>query len=128
MNKFAQLAYGKVIYVYETELTKDDLPRIFQPSTYWVDVTGQDVAVGDVTTFDENLGIVFTRHEQEVSEKEKQLAQCVAQYKADKAEILEYYADAMIHGDTELMAELAKEMTALDEQYATDYEALKEGE
>ena len=128
MNKFAQLAYGKVIYVYETELTKDDLPRIFQPSAYWVDVTGQDVEVGDVTTFDENLGIVFTRHEQEVSEKEKQLAQLVAQYEADKAEILKYYADAMIHGDTELMAELAKEMTALDEKYATDYKALKEGE
>ena len=60
--------------------------------------------------------------------KEEKLAQLVAQYEADKAEILKYYADAMIHGDTELMAELAKEMTALDEQYATDYEALKEGE
>ena len=125
MNKFAQLAYGKVIYVYETELTKDDLPRIFQPSAYWVDVTGQDVKVGDVTTFDENLGIVFTRHEHEVSEKEKQLAQLVAQYESDKAEILKYYSDAMIHGDTELMAEVAKEMTALDEKYATDYKALK---
>ena len=60
--------------------------------------------------------------------KEEQLAQLVAQYEADKAEILKYYADAMIHGDTGLMAELAKEMTALDEQYATDYKALKEGE
>ena len=60
--------------------------------------------------------------------KEEKLAQLVAQYEADKAEILKYYADAMIHGDTELMEELAKEMTALDEQYATDYEALKEGE
>jgi hypothetical protein len=60
--------------------------------------------------------------------KEEKLAQLVAQYEADKAEILKYYSDAMIHGDTELMAELAGEMTALDEQYATDYEALKEGE
>ena len=57
--------------------------------------------------------------------KEEKLAQLVAQYEIDKAEILEYYADAMIHGDTELMAELAKEMTALDEQYAADYKALK---
>ena len=31
----------------------------------------------------------------------------------------------MIHGDTELMAELAGEITELDEQYATDYKALK---
>lgn len=60
--------------------------------------------------------------------KEEKLAHLVAQYEADKAEILKYYADAMIHGDTELMAELAEEMTALDEKYATDYKALKEGE
>ena len=60
--------------------------------------------------------------------KEEKLAQLVAQYESDKAEILKYYSDAMIHGDTELMAELAKEMTALDEQYAADYKALKEGE
>lgn len=57
--------------------------------------------------------------------KEEKLAQLVAQYESDKAEILKYYSDAMIHGDTELMAELTEEMTALDEQYATDYEALK---
>ena len=56
--------------------------------------------------------------------KEEKLAQLVAQYEADKAEILKYYSDAMIHGDTELMAELAEEMTALDEKYATDYKAL----
>ena len=57
--------------------------------------------------------------------KEEKLAQLVAQYEADKAEILKYYSDAMIHGDTELMAELTKEMTALDEKYATDYKSLK---
>ena len=57
--------------------------------------------------------------------KEVKIAQLVAQYESDKAEILKYYADAMIHGDTELMAELAGEMTALDEKYATDYKALK---
>jgi len=57
--------------------------------------------------------------------KEEKLAQLVAQYEADKAEILKYYADAIIHGDSDLMAELKEEMTELDEQYATDYEALK---
>jgi hypothetical protein len=57
--------------------------------------------------------------------KEEKLNALVAQYEADKAEILKYYSDAMIHGDSDLMAELAEEMTALDEQYATDYEALK---
>lgn len=60
-----------------------------------------------------------------VPTKEEKLAQLVAQYESDKAEILKYYSDAMIHGDSDLMAELTEEMTALDEQYATDYEALK---
>lgn len=57
--------------------------------------------------------------------KEEKLAALVAQYEADKAEILKYYSDAMIHGDSDLMSELKEEMTELDEQYATDYEALK---
>ena len=60
--------------------------------------------------------------------KEEKLVALVAQYESDKAEILKYYSDAMIHGDSDLMEELAKEMTALDEQYATDYEALKGAE
>ena len=57
--------------------------------------------------------------------KEEQINALVAQYEADKAEILKYYSDAMIHGDSALMAELKEEMTELDEQYASDYEALK---
>ena len=64
----------------------------------------------------------FTPHEPTKKEK---LAQLVAQYESDKAEILKYYSDAMIHGDSDLMAELKEEMTALDEQYAADYKALK---
>jgi hypothetical protein len=61
-------------------------------------------------------------------DKQEKLTALVAQYEADKAELLKYYADAMIHGDSDLMAELKEEMTELDEQYATDYKALKEGE
>jgi hypothetical protein len=33
--------------------------------------------------------------------------------------------DAMIHGDSDLMTELAEEMTALDEQYAKDREEIE---
>jgi hypothetical protein len=43
-----------------------------------------------------------------------------SQYEADKKELGNYYMDAMIHGDSDLMSELADEMTALDEQYAAD--------
>lgn len=46
MNRFAQLRYGEVVYIYETELTKAELTRIFAPDCVWFDVTGTDVAVG----------------------------------------------------------------------------------
>lgn len=97
-----------------------------------------DVGVGNSTDFYKSIGMTPTEVEQGTDgnwydigyaptepTKEEQLNALVSQYESDKAEILKYYSDAMIHGDTELMAELAEEMTALDEQYATDYEALK---
>ena len=75
----------------------------------------------------EDKGTYYEARENVVPEptKEEKLAQLVAQYEADKAEILKYYSDAMIHGDSDLMAELKEEMAELDEQYASDYEALK---
>lgn len=48
-----------------------------------------------------------------------------AQYKADKDDLMKYYADAALHDDTELMAELKDEMTALDEKFAHDMEELE---
>lgn len=56
---------------------------------------------------------------------EEKLAQLTAQYEADKKELSAYYTDAMIHGDTDLMSEIADEMTTLDNKYAEDYEAIK---
>lgn len=57
--------------------------------------------------------------------KEEKLAALDAQYEADKKELGNYYMDAMIHGDSDLMAELTDEMTALDEQYAKDREEIE---
>ena len=44
-NRFAQPLYGKIIYIYETNLTMEQLPTILDPSTYWIDVTGLDCEV-----------------------------------------------------------------------------------
>lgn len=60
MNKFAQLLYGKVIYIFETHLTKEELSTIFSPSTFWIDVTGMDCEEGYVAEFREGVGIVLT--------------------------------------------------------------------
>ena len=58
-NRFAQPLYGKIIYIYETNLTMEQLPTIFDPSTYWIDVTGLDCEVGYLVSFKEGVGLVF---------------------------------------------------------------------
>lgn len=59
-NKFAQILYGKILYIYETDLKLDQLSTIFDPSTFWVDVTGLDCEVGYVVDFKEGVGLVLT--------------------------------------------------------------------
>lgn len=59
-NRFAQPLYGKIIYIYETNLTMEQLPTIFDPSTFWIDVTGLDCEVGYLVSFKEGEGLVLT--------------------------------------------------------------------
>ena len=58
-NRFAQPLYGKIIYIYETDLEKDQLATIFDPGTYWIDVTGLDVEVGYILEYVEGGGLRF---------------------------------------------------------------------
>lgn len=85
MNRFAQLLYGKVIYIYETYLSQSELSTIFSPDTFWVDVTGLECQVGDVVSFQEGVGLVFTRPPgQELT---------IAEQKAKKIELLKIRRD-----------------------------------
>lgn len=59
-NRFAQVLYGKVIFIYETNLTKDQLSTVFSPDTYWIDVTDVECEVDYVVSFNEKVGLVFT--------------------------------------------------------------------
>lgn len=59
-NRYAQLLYGKVLYIFETDLKKEDLSTVFNPDIYWIDVTGQDCEVGYIAEFKEGLGVVLT--------------------------------------------------------------------
>lgn len=59
-NRFAQPLYGKIIYIFETNLTMEQLPTIFDPSTYWIDVTGIDCEIGYLVSFKEGVGLVLT--------------------------------------------------------------------
>ena len=56
-NRFAQPLYGKIIYIYETDLEKDQLATIFDPGTYWIDVSGFDVEVGYILEYVEGGGV-----------------------------------------------------------------------
>lgn len=58
-NRYAQLLYGKILYIFETDLKQEDLTTIFSPDIYWIDVTGQDCEVGYIAEFKEGVGIVF---------------------------------------------------------------------
>jgi hypothetical protein len=57
--------------------------------------------------------------------KEEKLAVLDSQYEADKAEIMKYYVDSVIHIDVDLTNELADEMILLDRQYKKDREEIE---
>lgn len=59
-NRFAQPMYGKIIYIYETDLEISQLSTIFSPTTFWIDVTGLDCEVGYLVDFKEDVGLVLT--------------------------------------------------------------------
>lgn len=58
--------------------------------------------------------------------KEEKIALLDAQYEADKAEIMSYFAQAVFAGDEEEQAELRAEMAEIDAQYAEDRKAIEE--
>lgn len=58
-NRFAQPLYGKIIYIFETDLKMEELSTIFSPKTYWIDVTGIDCEVGYIQEFREGEGVVW---------------------------------------------------------------------
>lgn len=81
-NRFAQPLYGKIIYIYETDLTMDQLSLIFSPKTYWIDVTGIDCEVGYVQEFREGEGIVWVAPPNEEYSFEELKANKIAEMKA----------------------------------------------
>ena len=73
-NRFAQPLYGKIIYIFETDLKMEELSTIFSPKTYWIDVTGIDCEVGYIQEFREGEGIVWVAPPNEVRTFEQEKA------------------------------------------------------
>lgn len=52
-NRFAQIYKGEVIYIFETHRTMEELNEIFDPNTFWFDVTYKpEVRIGYVQGVD----------------------------------------------------------------------------
>lgn len=83
-NRFAQPLYGKIIYIFETDLEKADLATIFDPKTYWIDVTNIDCEVGYVQEYKEGVGIVWVKPPETEPTLESEKAHKVAQMKAER--------------------------------------------
>lgn len=89
LNRFAQPLYGKIIYIYETSLSKDDLATIFSPSTYWIDVTGLECEVGYIVEFVEGGGLRFVPppKQERTLEEEKMYKKELLKYERDTREV-----------------------------------------
>jgi len=59
--------------------------------------------------------------------KEEQLAQLDSQYNADKAELTQYFAEAVLAEDTETQAELRQELEDLNADYIARRKEIEEG-
>ena len=108
--RYAQPLYGKIIYIYETDLPFEELSTVFDPKTYWVDVTGQDCEVGYIAKFVEGSGVVFAAPETaEPTETEKQAARIKAdlETKAKTAMMMSLAGSDLTDAKTEYQAVLA---------------------
>lgn len=108
--RYAQPLYGRVIYIYETDLPFEELSTVFDPKTYWVDITGQDCEVGYIAKYVEGGGIVFAAPETtEPTETEKEAARIKAtlETKAKTAMMMSLAGSDLSEAKTEYQAVLA---------------------
>lgn len=61
-----------------------------------------------------------------VEDKVKKLAELDAQFRIDRATIMEYYTQAVFDGDTETQEELKEEMEEIKDTYAEERKKIEE--
>lgn len=128
-NRFAQPLYGKIIYIYETNLTMEQLPTIFDPSTYWIDVTGLDCEVGYLVSFKEGVGLVLApppNEEYTFEELKAQKLELVDAWTADKITggFISQCTGSPVRYDSDKDAQLTMPGIALNvstERFANEY-------
>lgn len=64
MYRYAEVYGGKIRDIQESHLDYVDFISIFDPKSFWLDITGQDdIQIGDVQQFDPKGGILFVHPE-----------------------------------------------------------------
>lgn len=91
MNRFAQPLYGKIIDIFETNLKMEELSTVFDPSTYWIDVTGVECEVGYLVEYKAGVGLVF-------APPPKPAEPTVDDYRALKLEQIKQWTEEAITG------------------------------
>lgn len=120
MNKYAEVLYGKVQAVYEDERDFATWKNIFDPTTYWVDVTGQDCEVGYVISYQEGVGVILTAPKEDTrTDAEKAIAVLDAEYQTNKQTLALAYIDAVMSDDTDSQTALKADLVALNDDYDT---------
>lgn len=115
MNRFAQLQYGQVIHIYETELSKEELTQIFAPNQTWFDVTGIECEVGYLSD-----GQIFWKPQEkqvDTNSKEYKLSKLKEEYLASTESLKSYLNLAILRDDNNLIAELKNEFAELQKSY-----------
>lgn len=107
MNKFAQLLFGEVLFILETNMEMTELSTIFSPKTYWVDVTGQDVSVGDVVEYNEDRFTFRKPTENEQMQRKARTAQESLDNIAKRAALCLLTGQDVVGIKTEYEAQLA---------------------
>lgn len=128
-NRFAQPLYGKIIYIFETNLTMEQLPTIFDPSTYWIDVTGLDCEVGYIVSFKEGVGLVLApppNEEYTFEELKAQKLELVDAWTADKITggFISQCTGKLVRYDSDKDTQLTMQGIALNvstERFANEY-------
>lgn len=106
--------------------SKDILARILPAGTsYNVHEGGYVEAAGKCWLSADDEGYQKAKSE---AEKAGKLAALDAEYETNKAELLKYYTDALLNGDTEQQASIKEDMDALTAQYDADYAEIEGGE
>jgi len=103
-NRFAQPLYGKIIYIFETDLEMDQLSTIFDPSTYWIDITGMDCEEGYILEYVEGGGLRFVPPPNDgpltfEEEKSNKVALMKAERDKREVEIIRYKDIALDYDD-----------------------------